>query len=41
MWGALMPQLHCYVADDVADVIRRRARARGLSVSALEDWGAE
>lgn len=28
-----MPQLHCYVAEDVAEVIRRRARARGLSVS--------
>jgi hypothetical protein len=28
-----MPQLHCYVAEDVAKAIRRRARARGLSVS--------
>ncbi len=28
-----MPQLHCYVAEDVAEVIRCRARARGLSVS--------
>ena len=30
-----MPRLHCYVAQDVAEVIRRRARARGLSVSQL------
>jgi hypothetical protein len=29
----MMPQLHCYVAEDVAEVIRRRARERGLSVS--------
>jgi hypothetical protein len=28
-----MPQLHCDVAEDVADLIRRHARARGLSVS--------
>jgi hypothetical protein len=28
-----MPQLHCYVPEDVAEVIRRRARALGLSVS--------
>jgi hypothetical protein len=28
-----MPQLHCYVAEDVAEAIRCRARARGLSVS--------
>jgi hypothetical protein len=28
-----VPQLHCYVAEDVAEAIRRRARARGLSVS--------
>lgn len=28
-----MPQLHCYVPEEVAEVIRRRARARRLSVS--------
>ena len=28
-----MPQLHCYVNEEVAEVIRRRARARRLSVS--------
>ena len=28
-----MPQLHCYVPEDVAEGIRRRARARRLSVS--------
>jgi len=28
-----MPQLHCYVPDDIAEIIKERARARGLSVS--------
>jgi hypothetical protein len=28
-----MPQLHCYVPEDVAEIIRRRARARRLSAS--------
>jgi hypothetical protein len=28
-----MPQLHCYVPEEVAEIIRRRARARHLSVS--------
>ena len=28
-----MPQFHCYVSEAVAEVIRRRARARRLSVS--------
>jgi hypothetical protein len=28
-----MPQLHCYVPEDVAEIIRRRARERRLSVS--------
>lgn len=28
-----MPQLHCYVPEEVAEVIRRRARACRLSVS--------
>jgi hypothetical protein len=40
-----MPQLHCYVPADIADAIRQRARARGLTVSqylatlAAEDVG--
>lgn len=28
-----MPQLHCYVPEEIAEAIRQRARARGLSVS--------
>jgi hypothetical protein len=28
-----MPQLHCYVPDTVAEAIKTRAKARGMSVS--------
>lgn len=28
-----MPQLHLYVADEVASLVRQRARARKMSVS--------
>lgn len=28
-----MPQLHCYVPDDVAESLKRRARQAGMSVS--------
>ena len=28
-----MPQLHIYVPDNVASVVRERARARGMTVS--------
>ncbi len=28
-----MPQLHCYVSEDVADAIKEKAKARGLTVS--------
>ncbi|MCC5874477.1 MAG: hypothetical protein JJU22_18935 [Gammaproteobacteria bacterium] len=28
-----MPQLHCYVPDDVADSLKRRAEQAGMSVS--------
>ncbi len=28
-----MPQLHCYVPDDVAEAIKERAKARHMSVS--------
>ena len=30
-----MPQLHLYVSDDVATVLRERARERGTSLSKL------
>lgn len=28
-----MPQLHCYLPDDVADSLKRRAEQAGMSVS--------
>jgi hypothetical protein len=28
-----MPQLHCYVSEDVADSLKRRAEQAGMSVS--------
>lgn len=28
-----MPQLHCYVPDDIADSLKRRAEQAGMSVS--------
>src|SRR5260221_14022860 len=31
--GALMPQLHLYVPDQVASLVRQRARARKMTVS--------
>lgn len=32
-WEADMPQLHLYVADQVASLVRQRARARKMTVS--------
>jgi len=33
MWRLEVAQLHCYVPDDVAEAIKDKAKASGMSVS--------
>lgn len=35
MYSICMPQLHLYVPDDIAEAIKQRAEAEGVSVSRL------